>query len=94
MMLGTLLVCGRCGGCLEILNERLSAEWLDSHRDEFRCDDCGTPLELAIEDPALARVTDAIKAAWQSFGEVPFPLYDREAEALARAAIKANAEAA
>lgn len=49
MMLGTLLICGRCGHCLEILNERLTAEWIDSHRDDYRCDGCDAVLELALD---------------------------------------------
>lgn len=34
-------------------------------------------------------VASAIKKAWSRFGDVPFPLYDHEADALAKAAIKA-----
>jgi hypothetical protein len=49
MMLGTLLICGRCGGCLEILNERLTAEWIDSHPEDYGCDACGGVLALAID---------------------------------------------
>ncbi len=37
----------------------------------------------------IERVKAATLAAWGSFGEVPFLLYDREAEAIARAAIDA-----
>ncbi len=36
-----------------------------------------------------AMVAKAIKQAWEDCGEVPFPLYDREAEKLAKAAIAA-----
>lgn len=52
MVTGTLLVCCRCGACVDILRERLTAEWIDSHREDFLCD-CGAALELAeIEEAA------------------------------------------
>lgn len=35
------------------------------------------------------KVAWAINAAWNKFGDVPFPLYQHEAEELARAAIGA-----
>lgn len=35
----------------------------------------------------VARMAQAIRSAWEAHGEVPFPLYDREAEELARAAL-------
>lgn len=40
----------------------------------------------------LQRVAKAIDDAWKNFGESPFPLYDREAEQLARAAMVAMRE--
>lgn len=43
-------------------------------------------------DRLLARVKSAVRKAWEECGEVPFPLYDREAEAIARAAIEAMEE--
>ncbi len=39
--------------------------------------------------PVLDDVARAIMRAWDKFGEVPFPLYRREAEKLAEAAIAA-----
>lgn len=47
------------------------------------------PETKTEERPILiAAVSDAIKRAWDSHAEVPFPLYGREADALARAAIE------
>lgn len=43
----------------------------------------------AVRDEKVDRVAWAINAAWTSFGEVPFPLYQHEAEKLAVAAIEA-----
>ncbi|MGB6657764.1 MAG: hypothetical protein WBE90_01355 [Xanthobacteraceae bacterium] len=37
----------------------------------------------------IERVAKAIKEAWAAMGHMPFPLYQDEALALARAAIKA-----
>ena len=46
-----------------------------------------TPLE--DRRPILMKaVADAIQAEWAKRGEVPFPLYDHEAEALAKAAVE------
>lgn len=41
----------------------------------------------------IDRVAWAINAAWNEFGDVPFPLYQHEAEALAKAAIEAMPKA-
>lgn len=38
-------------------------------------------------EETVAKVALAINAAWNEFGDVPFPLYQHEAEALAKAAI-------
>ncbi|RYD68382.1 MAG: hypothetical protein EOP58_00755 [Sphingomonadales bacterium] len=40
-------------------------------------------------DDATDRVAWAINTAWNELGDVPFPLYQREAEVLAKAAITA-----
>lgn len=39
------------------------------------------------------RVAVAIKKAWEECGEVPFPLYKREADALADAAVNTMLQA-
>lgn len=44
------------------------------------------------EPDVLKLVAAAIKEAWDKFSDVPFPLYDSEAEALAAAAIECLAE--
>lgn len=41
------------------------------------------------DDPMVAKVAQAIEAAWSECRDVPFPLYKREAELLAKAAINA-----
>lgn len=41
----------------------------------------------------IDRVAWAINTAWNEFGDVPFPLYQHEAEALAKAAIEAMPKA-
>jgi hypothetical protein len=42
-----------------------------------------------IDPKILERVKDAVMAVWEAQGDVPFPLYEREAEAIAIAAIEA-----
>lgn len=37
----------------------------------------------------ILRVRDAVKAAWDAHGEVPFPLYQGEAQTIAEQAIRA-----
>ena len=39
-------------------------------------------------DETIQRVARAIRSAWDEFGDVPFPLYEREAMALAEAAVR------
>lgn len=46
------------------------------------------PLEEAMSE-LVERVAKAARAAWEAHGDVPFPLYDFEAEAIARAALAA-----
>lgn len=53
------------------------------------CQKCGNGPHHAAHDAAVDRVASAINRAWNEFGEVPFPLYQEEAEALAIAAISA-----
>lgn len=48
-----------------------------------RCQSCPE------DDPKVGTTREAIKAAWQECSDVPFPLYDSEADAIARAAIAA-----
>ena len=45
--------------------------------------------EVRFTEEDVEAVAMAIASAWASFGEVPFPLYDREARKLAAAAIRA-----
>lgn len=40
-----------------------------------------------MDDDLIDRVALAINGAWNRFGDVPFPLYQHEAEELAKAAI-------
>lgn len=42
-----------------------------------------------MSDEQIDRVAWAINEAWNKCGDVPFPLYQHEAEELAKAAIKA-----
>lgn len=44
------------------------------------------------EQETIDRVAWAINEAWNKFGDVPFPLYQSEAEELAKAAIAALSE--
>ena len=60
---------------------------------DCHCGKDGHPLNSincpACNAEAVDRVAWAINAAWNKCGEVPFPLYQHEAEELARAAIEA-----
>lgn len=42
--------------------------------------------------PMVRKVADAVASAWAAHGDVPFPLYDEEAIAIAQAAIEAMRE--
>jgi hypothetical protein len=48
-----------------------------------------TPQPASASDREEARVAKAIADAWAECGEVPFPLYDREARQIARAILAA-----
>lgn len=60
---------------------------------ECHCGKDGHPLRSVncpkCSEETIDRVALAINAAWNKFGDVPFPLYQREAEELAKAAITA-----
>lgn len=63
MVTGTLLVCPRCGGCVELLGEAPKPQELD----ELRCD-CGAVLELLRichreQQKCLARFDKAVAKA-------------------------------
>lgn len=45
------------------------------------------PWAFEATPKQLTRVAKAIRKAWEENSDVPFPLYDTEAEALAKAAI-------
>lgn len=47
---------------------------------------------MTTEKNRIDRVTEAIMKAWADCGEVPFPLYKREARKIARAVIAAMDE--
>ncbi len=44
------------------------------------------------QETTLSRCTRAAMTGWEEAGEVPFPLYEREAAAIARAVIQALME--
>jgi hypothetical protein len=46
----------------------------------------------SLKQRRVERVAKAIARAWGNIGDVPFPLYEREAEVLAKAAIAALSE--
>jgi hypothetical protein len=46
-----------------------------------------SPNAGKVTEAELEKARDAIKAAWQGCGDVPFPLYDREATILARSVV-------
>jgi hypothetical protein len=50
MVIGTLLICDRCGDCVEQLGDAPSRDYIESHRDSYGCD-CGGRLELAPPEP-------------------------------------------
>lgn len=52
----------------------------------------GSPNDIGPEDELIERVALAINKKWNEIGEVPFPLYQHEAEELAKAAIAAMPE--
>lgn len=49
----------------------------------------GWRTRRAKQRDRLARATAALKESWRDHGDVPFPLYDREARAMASAVLKA-----
>ena len=49
-------------------------------------------MEKTIKSAAIENVAKAIRAAWDKHGDVPFPLYENEARAMAEAAINAIRE--
>lgn len=55
----------------------------------FRPDDPAEQRRVRERREQIARVRDAVKAAWQEQGDVPFPLYDCEAQSIAERAIRA-----
>lgn len=52
-----------------------------------------TQAEMEAEARRFARVKAAVMKAWAECGEVPFPLYEREAERIAAAVIAVLDEA-
>jgi len=69
---GTLLICPRCGACVELLRERLSVDYVAIHQDAYVCDDCCAPLQLADDEfaapAAHASVPDAAQPAQRARG--------------------------
>lgn len=61
---------------------------------ECHCGKDGHPLHSIncpkCSEELVDRVAAAINKAWNKIGEVPFPLYQHEAEDLAKAAIAAT----
>ncbi len=46
-------------------------------------------MDNPISSFMVSRVASALMNTWSELGQVPFPLYDHEADGLAKAAIKA-----
>jgi hypothetical protein len=54
----------------------------------FRPDDPTEQRKLGKRRALVQRATETVKAAWAASGETPFPLYDREARAIAVSVIQ------
>lgn len=74
--------CGKCQLVPRALVERIYHTLNGSS-------DLAQPSPVSPVSGTVDRVALAINAAWNKIGDVPFPLYQREAEALAAAAIEA-----